>query len=108
MYYMSKIENLSIINHNNYKFLLNFFVKDRFLRYVTVDTQSNPLSDTFPSTEKQKNLAKILVDELREMGILDAHLDEYGYVYATPTRIMYLLSAFVRTWIHLPIAAEPA
>ena len=83
MYYMSKIENLSIINHNNYKFLLNFFVKDRFLRYVTVDTQSNPLSDTFPSTEKQKNLAKILVDELREMGILDAHLDEYGYVYAT-------------------------
>jgi tripeptide aminopeptidase len=83
MYYMSKIENLSIINHNNYKILLNFFVKDRFLRYITVDTQSNPLSETFPSTEKQKNLGKILVDELLEMGITDAHLDEYGYVYAT-------------------------
>lgn len=53
------------------------------MRYVQVDTQSDPLSDTFPSTEKQKNLSRILVDELIAMGIEDAHLDEYGYVYAT-------------------------
>ncbi|QJD98340.1 peptidase T [Mucilaginibacter robiniae] len=62
---------------------LDFTVTDRFLRYVTIDTQSDPESTTYPSTEKQKNLGKILVKELLEMGIADAHLDEYGYVYAT-------------------------
>jgi len=60
-----------------------YTVAERFMRYVQVDTQSDPLSDTFPSTEKQKNLSRILVDELIAMGIEDAHLDEYGYVYAT-------------------------
>jgi len=58
-------------------------VKDRFLRYVKIDTQSDPNSDSIPSTPKQKNLGKILVAELQEMGIADAHLDEWGYVYAT-------------------------
>ncbi len=58
-------------------------VLDRFLRYVKIDTQSDPESKTIPSTEKQKDLGKILVEELLEMGIADAHLDEYGYVYAT-------------------------
>lgn len=58
-------------------------VLQRFLRYVTVDTQSDPYSDTCPSTEKQKNLGKILVEELQAMGIEDAVLDEHGYVYAT-------------------------
>ena len=58
-------------------------VTERFLRYVKIDTQSDPQSDTQPSTEKQKNLSKMLVNELLEMGISDAHLDEYGYVYAT-------------------------
>jgi len=58
-------------------------VKDRFLRYVKIDTQSDPESDTIPSTEKQKDLGKVLVEELHEMGINDAHLDEWGYVYAT-------------------------
>jgi tripeptide aminopeptidase len=62
---------------------LNFTVTERFLRYVTIDTQSDPESLTYPSTEKQKNLGKILVDELQALGISDAHLDEYGYVYAT-------------------------
>ncbi|MDB5109500.1 MAG: pepT [Mucilaginibacter sp.] len=62
---------------------LNFTVTERFLRYVTIDTQSNPSSDTFPSTEKQKDLGKLLVNELKQFGIADAHLDEYGYVYAT-------------------------
>jgi tripeptide aminopeptidase len=57
--------------------------KERFLHYVTIDTQSDPDSPSQPSTEKQKNLGKVLVKELLEMGIQDAHLDEYGYVYAT-------------------------
>ncbi|RMH12134.1 MAG: peptidase T, partial [Gammaproteobacteria bacterium] len=56
---------------------------DRFLRYVQIDTQSDPNSSTIPSTEKQKDLGRLLVEELQEMGISDAHMDEYGYVYAT-------------------------
>ncbi|WP_345950097.1 peptidase T [Mucilaginibacter sp. PAMB04274] len=63
--------------------LRDFTVTQRFLRYVTIDTQSDPESSTYPSTEKQKNLGRVLVQELLEMGIDDAHLDEYGYVYAT-------------------------
>ena len=58
-------------------------VTDRFLQYVQVDTQSDPHSPTCPSTEKQKDLGKILVHELKEMGITDAEMDEHGYVYAT-------------------------
>ena len=61
----------------------NHTVKDRFLRYVKIDTQSDPNSTSIPSTPKQKNLGKILVEELQEIGIKDAHLDEWGYVYAT-------------------------
>ena len=62
---------------------LNFSVVERFLRYVIVDTQSDAASLTQPSTLKQKNLGKILVNELLEIGVSDAHLDEFGYVYAT-------------------------
>jgi tripeptide aminopeptidase len=62
---------------------ITYTAKDRFLKYVKIDTQSNPESTTYPSTEKQKDLAKILVDELLEMEITDAHFDEFGYVYAT-------------------------
>lgn len=58
-------------------------VKDRLIRYVQIDTQSDPLSTSQPSTEKQKDLSRLLVKELLAMGIQDAHLDEYGYVYAT-------------------------
>ena len=61
----------------------SFTVLDRFLKYVTIDTQSDPYSETTPSTQKQKNLGKILVNELHEIGIDDAELDEFGYVYAT-------------------------
>jgi len=57
--------------------------RERFLHYVTIDTQSDPDSPSQPSTEKQKNLGHILVQELTAMGITDAHLDEFGYVYAT-------------------------
>jgi len=62
---------------------LTHTVTERFLRYVTIDTQSDPESGTYPSTEKQKNLGRLLVEELLAIGITDAHLDEYGYVYAT-------------------------
>ena len=58
-------------------------VTDRFFRYVVIDTQSDPTSSTQPSTEKQKNLGRILVEELLAIGLGDAHLDEHGYVYAT-------------------------
>jgi tripeptide aminopeptidase len=58
-------------------------VTERFLRYVVIDTQSDPNSPTCPSTEKQKNLGRLLAAELQAMGIADAHLDEHGYVYAT-------------------------
>ncbi len=58
-------------------------VKERFLKYVQVDTQSDPNSTTFPTTEKQKDLSRILVQELLDMGIEDAHMDQWGYVYAT-------------------------
>ena len=55
----------------------------RFMRYVQIDTQSNPQSGTHPSTAKQKDLGKILVEELKELGISNAEMDEFGYVYAT-------------------------
>src|SRR5687768_993900 len=60
-----------------------FTVADRFLRYVKIDTQSDPTSQTCPSTEKQKNLSRLLVQELLDMGVKDAELDQHGYVYAT-------------------------
>ncbi|TRL41564.1 peptidase T [Rhizobium straminoryzae] len=58
-------------------------VLDRFLRYVVIDTQSDPASSTQPSTEKQKNLGRVLEQELKALGLADAHLDEHGNVYAT-------------------------
>lgn len=61
----------------------SYTVAERFIKYVQIDTQSDPESPTCPSTEKQKNLGKVLVEELQMMGITDAHLDEHGYVYAT-------------------------
>lgn len=63
---------------NNY----HHTVTERFLRYIQIDTQSNALSNTHPSTEKQKDLSYLLAKELQEMGI-NAEADEFGYVYAT-------------------------
>jgi len=68
-----------MINFNDYRFT----VTDRFVRYAKIDTQSDPASPTCPSTEKQKDLGRLLVEELKAMGIADAELDEHGYVYAT-------------------------
>ncbi len=58
-------------------------VAERFMRYVQIDTESDPESPTCPSTEKQKDLSRLLVKELKEMGVEDAALDAHGYVYAT-------------------------
>lgn len=63
----------------NYKYT----VVDRFLKYVKVDTQSDDEATKFPTTEKQLDLSRILVEELKEIGLSDAHLSEFGYVYAT-------------------------
>ena len=63
----------------NYK----FSVLERFLDYVKIDTTADPESISFPSSEKQKDLARLLVQELQAMGVRDALMDEYGYVYAT-------------------------
>ncbi|MCZ7603008.1 MAG: peptidase T [Melioribacteraceae bacterium] len=63
----------------NYK----FSVVDRFLKYVKIDTQSKEDSSTFPSDPKQLELSKILVEELKELGLNDSHMDENGYVMAT-------------------------
>ena len=58
-------------------------VTERFLKYVSYHTTSDSNSTTTPSTENQKILAKELVNEMIVMGITDAHMDEYGYVYGT-------------------------
>jgi len=58
-------------------------IAERFMRYVQVDTQSDPHSNTHPTTAKQKDLSKLLLKELNEMGVTDADMDKYGYVYAS-------------------------
>ena len=63
------------ISHDN--------VAERLMRYVQVDTQSDPAGTAHPTTDKQKDLSRLLYKELRGMGITDAETDEYGYVYAT-------------------------
>lgn len=55
----------------------------RFVKYAKVHTTSNEDSETVPSTEIQKNLGKILVEDLKEIGLSDAYMDDKGYVYAT-------------------------
>ncbi len=61
---------------------------ERFLRYISLDTQSDPNAKTFPSTAKQLVLLRMLSDELQSLGLSDAHVDEHGYVMATlPTNI---------------------
>lgn len=57
-------------------------IAERFMRYAKMDTQANPFSDSVPSTAKQLELSKLLVEELKEAGIHDVELDSFGYVYA--------------------------
>ncbi|MCY7311298.1 MAG: peptidase T [Chitinophagaceae bacterium] len=63
--------------------IYQFSAAERFIRYVQIDTQSDPQSTTHPTTEKQKDLSRIVAEELKQMGIADAHMDEWGYVYGT-------------------------
>ena len=58
-------------------------VEERFLNYVKIDTQSDEHSDSVPTTAKQLDLARVLVKELKEIGVEDAHVDEYGIVYGS-------------------------
>jgi tripeptide aminopeptidase len=67
------------MKHTNY----NYSVRERLLRYVQIDTEADPNSETTPSSMKQKDLSKVLVEELKVLGIKDAEMDEWGYVYAT-------------------------
>lgn len=76
-------QNIHLRKYMNFNPTLNFTVTERFLRYVRIDTQSDPESASYPSTEKQKDLGRVLVEELQQIGVNDAHLDEFGYVYAT-------------------------
>jgi len=61
----------------------SYSVEERFLRYVQVDTTADPNATSFPSSAKQKDLSKILVSELQTLGLTDAEMDEWGYVFAT-------------------------
>ena len=54
----------------------------RFINYAKIDTQADGESGTTPSSEKQKNLGRLLVQELKELGLDDAYMDEWGIVYA--------------------------
>ena len=67
------------MKHTNY----NYSVRERLVRYVKIDTEADPNSETTPSSMKQKDLSKTLVEELQSLGIQDAEMDEWGYVYAT-------------------------
>ncbi|RQO71010.1 peptidase T [Pedobacter sp. KBW01] len=66
-------------NYNNF----NKSLEQRFVKYAKIDTQSDPASPTCPSTLKQKNLGQELVNELLEIGVSDAEMDDNGYVYGT-------------------------
>ena len=61
----------------------SFTAAERFLRYVQIDTQSDPHASSFPSNTKQLDLSRLLVQELQAMGVADAAMDEWGYVMAT-------------------------
>ena len=58
-------------------------VEERFIRYAKIDTTADPNSTTFPSSEIQKDLGRLLVNELKSMGVADVEMDKWGYVFAT-------------------------
>jgi tripeptide aminopeptidase len=61
----------------------NHSVAERLMRYVQIDTTADPDSTSFPSSEKQKDLGRLLVKELLDLGVSDAEMDEWGYVFGT-------------------------
>ena len=65
-------------------------ITNRFIKYVTIDTESDPNNPAFPSSEKQWNLAKVLVEELKQIGMKEVDLDKNCYIMATlPSNIEY-------------------
>ena len=79
---------------------------ERLLRYVRIDTQSDEDSETYPSTEKQLDLLRLLLDELREIGLDDAAIDEHGYVTATiPATVGHEVPA-IAFFAHVDTARE--
>ena len=80
----SIFEGLFIVNTNKTYFMLNKqHIIDRFTKYVTIDTESDPDSKTTPSTEKQWDLANLLAEELKAIGMTDVSIDENAYIMAT-------------------------
>ena len=75
---------------------------DRFRRYVKIDTQSQEgVEDRYPSTEKQKELSRLLVEELKKIGLVDADMDSYGTVMATlPGNLPEDFHLFIRYQCH--------
>ncbi len=61
----------------------NYTLEERFIKYVQIDTTADPNSASFPSSMKQKDLAKVLHDELKDLGINEVEMDQWGYIYAT-------------------------
>ena len=80
-------------------------VVERFLRYVSYDTQSSEESSTVPTTEKQKVLGAALAQELSELGLHGAKMDEYGYVYGWLPATVGCASS--PTWTLLPLLPAP-
>ncbi len=82
-------------------------VIDRFIRYIKIDTQSARKSHTFPSTEKQLNLARLMEKELKELGLEDAAIDPHGYVTATlPANIEHEDSPIVGFLAHMDTSPD--
>ena len=83
---------------------------ERLLNYVKVWTTSDEESTTSPTTARQFDLAKLLLEEMKGMGIEDAMMDEYGYVYghipATPVMRIVQPSASLHIWIPHRITVE--
>ena len=83
-------------------------VKDRFLKYVSFDTQSQDGVDEVPSTEKQLELAKFLVEELNELGLSEVELLDHGYVFATLLQIEICLCLdLLHIWIQVMLSQAP-
>jgi len=61
----------------------NYTVENRFIKYVKIDTTADPVSETFPSSMKQKDLGRLLTTELEELGLTNVEMDEWGYVFGT-------------------------
>jgi tripeptide aminopeptidase len=79
---------------------------ERFLRYVRIDTQSDEDSEVYPSTEKQLDLLRLLVDELKEAGLADAAIDEHGYVTATVPATVDYETPTIAFFAHVDTARE--